>query len=269
MREAENRLNFTDATKMDSPNEGKLLGWLFTPLHLLTFLAILLIFHPLQVLARTISYSAHKYVVDLLSGAILLSLKLVGAKVKISYDLPLPTDRPLIIVSNHQSHYDIPLLGWVFRKNHPKYVSKIELAKWIPSVSYNLRHGGSIAIDRKDARQALPLIGKLGNFVEENNYSVCIFPEGTRARDGQIKTFKPGGLVKLIRSTPSALIVPVAISNSWKLMRHMFRPIPFGVNLSCAVLEPIEPGETPVQEIILEAERRIRESIAEPLTEEV
>ena len=45
--------------------------------------------------------------------------------------------------------YDISPIMWYLRKHHVKFVAKKELGKGIPSVSYNLRHGGSILIDRK------------------------------------------------------------------------------------------------------------------------
>ena len=66
------------------------------------------------------------------------------------------------------------------KKHHPKFVSKIELGKGIPSVSYNLRHGGSVLIDRKDPRQSLTAIKDFGKYIEENNYAAVIFPEGTQ-----------------------------------------------------------------------------------------
>jgi 1-acyl-sn-glycerol-3-phosphate acyltransferase len=47
------------------------------------------------------------------------------------------------------------------RDFHCKFVSKKELGKGIPSVSYNLRHGGSALIDRKDPKQAIPEIKKI------------------------------------------------------------------------------------------------------------
>ena len=61
---------------------------------------------------------------------------------------------PVVFVANHQSLYDIPPFIWFMRSNHPKFISKIELAKGIPSVSYNLRHGGAALIDRKNPRQS-------------------------------------------------------------------------------------------------------------------
>ena len=68
-----------------------------------------------------------------------------------------------MIVANHQSMNDIPPIIWYLRKHHPKFVSKMELGKGIPSVSYNLVHGGSVLIDRKNSKQAIGQIGKLEN----------------------------------------------------------------------------------------------------------
>jgi 1-acyl-sn-glycerol-3-phosphate acyltransferase len=157
--------------------------------------------------------------------------------------------------------YDIPLIGWAFRRHHPKYVAKIELGKGLPSISYNLRHGGSVLIDRSDPRGAMRAIQQFGVQVEEHRYAACIFPEGTRARDGVMKTFNPAGLMVLVRACPSATIVPVAIDGSWELMRYRIRPIPFGVRVRFTVLEPIPPNEFPIKELAAITEDRIRKAL--------
>lgn len=239
----------------------KAIGWLLTPLHLLLFGAVLLIFHVAQVLALPFGYRAHKRVVDWLNFFVLASLKAVGTRIRLECAYELPADRPLVVVSNHQSMFDIPMLGWLFRKHHPKYVAKIELGKWLPSISYNLRHGGSALIDRSDPRGSMRDIMKFGKRVEAERYAACIFPEGTRARDGVMKPFIPAGLIALLRATPSAIVVPVAIDGSWELMRYRMRPVPFGVRVSCRALAPIDQAEYPVKELVGIAEQRIRDAL--------
>jgi 1-acyl-sn-glycerol-3-phosphate acyltransferase len=241
----------------------KAIGWLLTPLHLALFMAVLLIFHIAQVLALPFGYAAHKRVVDYLNFCVLTSLKVMGARIELSCEQELPTDTPLIVVANHQSMYDIPMLGWIFRTHHPKYVAKIELGKGVPSISYNLRHGGSALIDRSDPRAAMRAIQKFGRQVEEHRYAACIFPEGTRARDGVMKEFNPAGLMMLMRATPSATIVPVAIDGSWELMRYRMRPVPFGVRVKCTVLAPISQQEQSAKAVVSVAEDRIREAVAD------
>ena len=65
-------------------------------------------------------------------------------------------DTPLIIASNHQSLYDIITIGWYMQKSILSSSSKIELGKRYSSISYNLNHGGSVLINRKDAKQSHP-----------------------------------------------------------------------------------------------------------------
>lgn len=168
------------------------------------------------------------------------STNILGTSYKFKNNYKLPTDRPLIIVTNHQSMYDIPPIIWYMRDYHPKFVSKKELGKGIPSVSFNLVHGGSVLIDRNDGKSAIMEIGRLGNYIEEHNRSAVIFPEGTRSRDGHPKPFKPMGLKMLLKKAPSALIVPISINNSWKLVRFGQFPMGLGAKVTLDVQQPIE-----------------------------
>ncbi len=141
--------------------------------------------------------------------------------------------------------FDIPPIIWYMRRHHPKFVSKIELGKGIPSVSYNLRHGGSALINRKDSRQALAEITKLGRYIERHNRTAVIFPEGTRSRTGHPKKFQPMGLKVLMKNAPNALLAAVSINNSWKLMRWGKFPYGIGQHLKFRVHTPIENSGDP------------------------
>ena len=172
-------------------------------------------------------------------------------------------DKPLILVLNHQSMNDIPPIIWFMRKHHPKFVSKIELGKGIPSVSYNLRHGGSVLIDRKDSKQALAQIAKLGKYIEKYNRSAVIFPEGTRSRNGHPKKFQPTGLKILMKNAPSALIVPISINNSWKMLRY--GKFPYGIcnHITFDVHNPMEiHGD--LDKMIASTEERVTSGINPP-----
>jgi len=158
----------------------QILGYILTPLFYLVFGLILGVFHPVQVICWNLwGYKAHKRSVDILNLFLIKSLGILGARVGFFGFDSLPLDKPLIIISNHQSMFDIPPIVWGFRKQHAKFISKKELGHGIPSISYNLRKGGSVLIDRKDARQALEEIKNLGQKIEKMNYSAVIFPEGT------------------------------------------------------------------------------------------
>lgn len=164
---------------------------------------------------------------------------ILGTRYSFKNEHQIPADKPLIIVPNHQSLHDISPIIWFMRRHHPKFVSKMELGKGIPSVSYNLRHGGSVLIDRKDSKQSIIEIGKLGKYIEKHNRSAVIFPEGTRSRNGHPKPFKTKGLQVLIKRAPSALLVPISINNSWKMLRYGKFPYGLGNHLTFEVHEPI------------------------------
>lgn len=172
-------------------------------------------------------------------------LNLLGTCVQFDHPNPLPKDRSFIFVANHQSTYDIPPIIWYLRKHHPKFISKKELGKGIPSVSFNLRHGGALLIDRKNPKEAIQSIQVFGKRLTENKHSAVIFPEGTRSRDGKIKPFQKAGLSTLLKHMPDALVVPISIGNSWRFAEHKYFPMPLGIPLKIKVHPALEiiPGE--------------------------
>jgi len=238
---------------------SRFFGFILSPLHHLAFFLILIVFHPIQWLSLKMGgYSAHKRIVDIMNFFLTSAYYVLGGTIKFVNHQHLPTDRPIIFTANHQSMYDIPPMIWFLRKYHAKFISKIELTKNIPSISFNLKYGGGANIDRKDRKQSLSEIMKLGERMKNNNWSAVIFPEGTRSKDGKMKDFQLGGIATILKKAPNALIVPVAIENSWKVVKngtlwlHAFVPIKF------TVLTPIEPSGKDVEEVVKEAETVVR-----------
>ena len=139
----------------------KILGYLLTPVFHLYYLLVLVLFHPIQVAALYLfGDRARKKSVDLLNLFLVKGLYLLGCSIKFSGFEKVPDNRPIIIVSNHQSMYDIPAVICGFKKYYPKFISKIELSKNLPSISHNLKHGKSALIDRKTATQSVKEILK-------------------------------------------------------------------------------------------------------------
>lgn len=208
------------------------LSYSLTVLFYLIFGLCLVFFHGIQwVGLNFFGYQVHKKSVDILNLLILLCLKVLGTSFEFKVPKNIPQDIPIIIVSNHQSLWDIPPIIWFLRKLHPKFVSKFELGKGIPSVSYNLRHGGSILIKRNNAKQALSEMIKFSDYLSKNNRSGVIFPEGTRSRKGEAKRFQRKGLELLFKKMPEALVLPLTINNSWKLQRYGMFPMPLGIKI--------------------------------------
>jgi len=236
----------------------KIISYPLSLLAYLSFLLIICLFHPIQwVCLNWFGYNAHKKSVDYLGFFLLKTLIFTFSTSTVENRELIPEGHPLIFVSNHQSIFDIMGFVWFFRKFHPKFVSKIELGKRIPSVSYNLNHGGSVLIDRKNPKQALPALKKLGQYIEANGRSAVIFPEGTRSKNGKPRKFAPNGIKILCKYAPSAYLVPVTINNSWKMFRYGPFPLGIGNHLTFTVHTPIKASEYDFEELLEKTEQAV------------
>jgi 1-acyl-sn-glycerol-3-phosphate acyltransferase len=242
----------------------KFLGYILSPFSILAFLLLLVIFHPIQWLCLKLGgYSAHKKCVDILNFFLTSTFYIIGNRVIFTNKQNLPIGRPIIFLANHQSLFDIPPMIYYLRKYHAKFISKVELTKGIPSISFNLRHGGGANIDRKDPRQSITELVKFATRMKENRWGAVIFPEGTRSKDGKVKPFQSAGVATLLKKCPDALLVPVAITDSWKMIQYGLYPLNTFTPMTWEVLEPIEPNTGSVDELVKLAEDRIR-AIVDP-----
>ncbi|HLP04833.1 MAG TPA: lysophospholipid acyltransferase family protein [Paludibacter sp.] len=229
------------------------------------FFFLLTIFHPIQfVCLRLFGYEAHKRSVDILNFFLLGIVFILFSYPKAEFRAKLPEGKPLILVANHQSIFDIMLIGWFLRKYHPKYVSKIELGRNIPSVSFNLKHGGSVLIDRKDPKQALPALKQMGEYIQQHNRSTVIYPEGTRSHNGKPGAFAQNGLKILCKYAPDALVVPLTINNSWKMFRYGGFPFGLGNRLQLIVHEPMPVRGSEFNSLFEYTEKTVVDAIVQP-----
>jgi 1-acyl-sn-glycerol-3-phosphate acyltransferase len=213
--------------------------WLLSLPFLLAFGAILALFDPLQRVARLFGPRPHEIVVGWLQVALVAAFHLCGTRIEVERAGGVRPRTPYLLIANHQSMFDIPILGALLFTNYPKYVSKRELARGIPSISYNLRRGGNALIDRADRDQAVDAIRALGEQASRRGVSVVIYPEGTRSRAGELRPFKPAGAIALLESAPEIEVVPVTLDESWRLLAHNLLPVPAGTRIRVRIGDPI------------------------------
>lgn len=97
--------------------------------------------------------------------------------------------RSYIVVSNHQSMYDILVVyGWL--RLDLKWVMKKELRK-IPGIGIGCEKAGHIFIERRNPKQAAKAITEALSRLGEG-IGILFFPEGTRSLDGHLLPFKKG-----------------------------------------------------------------------------
>ena len=130
-------------------------SWIGTLAFSVVFTFLLCLFDLLLRLATPLGRRAIERVGVVFQRCLVATYRLAGVRISLEISPGFEPGRSYVALSNHQSMFDIPLLGWTFRAHHPKYIAKVELGRGLPSISYNLRHGGSVLIDRDDPRGSM------------------------------------------------------------------------------------------------------------------
>ena len=234
----------------------RVVDWIFTVPFIILFGLTLGIFEVIARVARLFGLRPMEITMGVMQRILLWLLRITGTRLTVEKSDQIRGRTGYVLVSNHQSMFDVPIFGGLLFSNFPKYVAKRELGRWLPSVSFNLTHGGNALIDRDDPRQALRAIKQLGRECQERQTAVVIFPEGTRSRDGELAAFRPSGTLTLLKAAPELAVVPTAIDGSWALLRHKMFPVPFGTHIRVRFGDPIERREGEDLEALLQAARQ-------------
>ncbi len=126
----------------------------------------------------------------------------------------VPRDGAFILVANHLSLADPPILGWaagyrIGRVIH--FMAKEEVRRW-PIIGWLAARSGVFFVrrgegDRASQRAALGMLA--------HGEPIALFPEGTRSRDGRLGAFRPGAALLAMRS--GAPLLPVAVSGTERI----------------------------------------------------
>jgi 1-acyl-sn-glycerol-3-phosphate acyltransferase len=182
-------------------------------------------------LARVVGSPALLY--GLARLGIRVALFLAGTRIVVEGRHLLGDHRNTVIVANHVSHLDAPVLLQALGVDF-QAVAKKEVF-YVPFFNSVLRFAGFIEVDRADRVQATRAIARA---VDALKGGACflIFPEGTRSRTGALGPFKKGGFV--VGMDAGSRIVPVALQGTRELMpRGGFRIRPGTVRVR--VLDPV------------------------------
>ncbi len=168
--------------------------------------------------------------------------------------------KPYIVVCNHMSNADIPLIS-----NLPwemKWVAKQELFK-VPVIGWMMKLAGDISVDRQAKNRRAVTLKKCIYYLN-NNCSVIFFPEGTRSRNGKLNKFNNGAFDLAIRKKIDLL--PLAIDGtidclpkqSWR-----FKP---DVHIRLKVFPPVsvfDYNKHNVSELTNSVRNQIRKQLSE------
>lgn len=170
----------------------------------------------------------------------------------------LARDGARLIVSNHRSGFDIPILGSLFDGS---FLSRADLSTW-PAIGPAARHIGTLFVDRKDQNSRAGAVKAMRRVLKADE-SVLVFPEGTTYPGDDVRPFHPGAFVAAKDLSVKVLSVGFAYEE-----RAQYVEKSFGAHLAKVAALPsvkcaLVLGETrPIGPVREETERTRQEVIA-------
>jgi len=172
----------------------------------------------------------------------------------------IPEGRPCILMSNHSSLYDIPLL-FMALPGSIRMLTKKELFR-VPIWGRGLAAGEFVAIDRNDREQAIRDLAAARDKMA-SGIVLWIAPEGTRSRDGSLAPFKKGGFMLALET--GATIIPIGIRGSRGVLPAKTLRFELGCTAEVHLGQPIEASAYATRDrLISSVERQIRALAANP-----
>ena len=161
------------------------------------------------------------------------------AEIKLTVDgldnAPSDGREAFVVMSNHQSLYDVPVMFQALRRR-VRMVAKAELFK-IPGWGRAMRLAGMVEVNRSDRKQAIASLDSARNALAQGT-NIWIAPEGTRGPGGKaLLPFKKGGFH--LATASGARILPVSISGTSRVLAAQGRSVTPGVSVHVHVHPPI------------------------------
>jgi len=167
----------------------------------------------------------------------LMNIFLSGTRIKITGQEKIQKNQSYIVISNHQSLFDV----WALIGKIPlqlRWIVKLEIRK-MPIFGYALERMGHIYINRKTRSAAASSLEKAARKIKGGT-SVIIFPEGTRSKDGHLLRFRRGGGIIALKSGVPILPVTV-IGSRFVLPKDTLNLMPGKIEV--IVGDIIDPGQ--------------------------
>ncbi len=172
-------------------------------------------------------------------------------------------DRTYLVMSNHQSLYDVPVLFYTLGPNI-RMIAKTELFK-VPIFGPAIRSAGFIEIDRSNRERAIKSLEAARRTFEQGVH-VWIAPEGTRSKTGELLPFKKGGFALALET--GMPILPIAIRGTRDaLAAKGLRSVP-GAKVTVTIFPAVEaktyqglPNKTGREKLMAEVRRLIESGL--------
>jgi len=141
-----------------------------------------------------------------------IGLPIIGLKTQVEGLENFERNQPCIVVCNHQSNWDLFVIGSIVPKRTVSLGKKS--LKWVPLFGQLYWLAGNVLIDRGNPRKAMEAMEITKEALTTKNTSIWIFAEGTRNNGKNMLPFKKGAFVTAINA--GVPIVPVCCNSYLK-----------------------------------------------------
>lgn len=199
-----------------------------------------------------------------LANGILATLRLAGGA-RIQTVPAIQGREGVLVVMNHQSVLDIPLVVAAVHGAYPRIVTRKRYLRWIPLISHMVRLYQYPVVDpTANSGETKRMLGAIRDAARSSDVPLAIFPEGTRTKDGEIGPFRTTGLKLILKQRAWTVYILVA-DGFWQRakMKHFLGGMG-EIRGSMRLLGPIEwtdpHGDT--EAFAQELRRRMTEEMA-------
>ncbi len=131
----------------------------------------------------------------------------------------IPSKPGTLIVMNHQSVLDIPMMVASVNGGYPRIVTRARYMRSIPLISHMVRLYQYPVVDpTANPKELVRALRLLARQAKESEVPIGLFPEGRRSRDGEIGPFRPRGLSRILAQRPWSVHVLVT-DGYWEVAR--------------------------------------------------
>jgi 1-acyl-sn-glycerol-3-phosphate acyltransferase len=171
-----------------------------------------------------------------------------------------PPDEAFVVMSNHQSLYDIPCLFQALRPRRLRMVAKTELFR-VPIWAGAMRAAGFVEVNRDNRIAAMRSLDRAREAIK-NGTSIWIAPEGTRSSSGELGSFKKGGFH--LATGAGARILPVSIIGTEAILPAKGTRVEDGKSVKVVVAPPVDPAayEKRMNDLMMEVRSRLMSGLA-------
>jgi 1-acyl-sn-glycerol-3-phosphate acyltransferase len=151
----------------------------------------------------------------------------------------VPDGEAFVVMSNHRSHYDIPVLFQALRPRRLRMVAKSELFR-VPIWAGAMRAAGFVEVNRSNRIAAMRSLERARDAIRAGT-SIWIAPEGTRGSGAELGAFKKGGFHLAVGA--EARILPISVVGTERVLPARGTHVTDGERVTVKVAAPLDPRD--------------------------